>query len=114
MTKVTSTDISNTIGVNTNLELSVSFTILTGSEITYVTDKFLTNYTVAESRAKAIFLEDGYITKTIRVTTYHLDTINIGDLFSSKGILYKVSLLKDIISKGKLKLEITGQRWESA
>ncbi len=112
MTKITSTNTSNTTGINTNLEISTSFEIDTGTETIFIDDKLLTNYDVCEARAKATLLEQGYVTKKITVRTYHLDNININDIISVDGILYKTILLKDIISRGSLEMEIQAVRWE--
>jgi len=114
MTKYTSESITNDTGINTNLELSVSFEIDTGSETVFVDEKLLTNYTVAEARAKAIFLDSGYISKRIAISTYHLDNINIGDLISVDSALYKIISLTDKVVGAKCSLDIIAERWDNA
>ena len=114
MTKYTSENITNTTGINTNLEVSLSFEIDSGSETVFVDDKLITNFTVAEARAKSILLEGGYVTKRIAISTYHIDYINVGDLISVDAILYKVINLRDNIKDGKVKMYIVAERWDNA
>lgn len=108
----TSETISDTSNTSTNNELSLSFEIDNGgTETSYVEDKLLTNYEVAKARAESIFLDEGHINKRISFSTYHIDNLNIGDIFKVDGLLYKTISINEKIQGARVSMDIIGERF---
>ena len=114
MEKYTSTT-TTTDGINTqvtNGELVTSYSNVKGVDTVTVSDILLTNQQVCEDRAKAIFLDETYITTRKVVETYHIDDMLIGDLVEIDGILYKVKAISDKVKDAKAIMRITCERWD--
>lgn len=107
----TSETISDTTNSSTNNELSLSFDVVNGgTETVYVDDKLLTNYDVAKARAESIFLDEGYVTKRVTFSTYHIDNLHIGDTIQLDGLLFKVINIVDKIKGAVVSMDITAER----
>lgn len=107
----TSETISDTTNSSTNNELSLSFDVANGgTETVYVDDKLLTNYEVAKARAESIFLDEGYVTKRVTFSTYHIDNLHIGDTIQLDGLLFKVINIVDKIKGAVVSMDITAER----
>lgn len=108
-TSETITDTSNT---STNNELSLSFDVVNGgTDTVYVDDKLITNYDVAKARAESIFLDEGYVTKRVTFSTYHIDNLHIGDTIQLDGLLFKVINIVDKIKGAVVSMDITAERF---
>ncbi len=104
--------ITNESNTNSNSEVALSFTIPTGTETININDKLLTNYEIAQARAKSEFLDNGYISKRVTISTYYLDDVYINDTIQVNAVFYKIIRLQVKVNGAKVNLEITAERWE--
>lgn len=95
-----------------NNELEIAFEQENGVDIISINDEMLTNYNVVRSRAKSILLSQGYISKKVSISTYHIDGLHIGDIISVDGILYKAQSITNTIIEAKVSMTIVAERWE--
>ena len=107
----TSETIGDTSNTSTNNELSLSFDIDNGgTETVYVEDKLLTNFAVAEARAKSILAEDAYLTKRVSFSTYHIDNLHIGDTIELDTLSFKVISIVEKIKGAVVSMDITADK----
>ena len=109
----TSETIGDTSNTSTNNELSLSFDIDNGgTETVYVEDKLLTNFAVAEARAKSILAEDAYLTKRVSFSTYHIDNLHIGDTIELDTLPFIVISIVEKIKGAVVSMDITAEKVE--
>lgn len=96
---------------NTNNQIEASFEMARGTEEITINDELITDYEVAKARAEAIFLEQSYHQEQLFIETFHIDEVNIGDVCSVGGVLYKIERIVDIIEGAKVKFSVTLIRW---
>lgn len=114
MNKYTSTEITeDTVTPHPiNEEITLSFDIAKGTETVSIQEPLITNFAVAEERARSVFLDSSYTTKRLTFETYHIDGLALGNIIEIDATLFIIQSITDTIVKSKASMRITCERWE--
>lgn len=111
MTKVTSVPFIN--NGKSNSEIQASFSLFETSIASMkVSDKLLTNLEVAECRARAELLKNGYIANRVSISTYHINDIELGHIISLNDVLYFVDSIKEYVLGAEVSMTLVLVRYE--